>query len=120
MSEKTITIGLTNKEFNEIQDMAATENMSVSMYCKSILFSKSDFTVYYNHLINKVNEYPANVKFTIRDVIGDEMWDNIPIGTKLALGRQFYSQVHIGRIYDINIEGYGAAKTMRYSKKGDI
>ena len=117
MSDKVISIGFTNEEFKVIQQKAESEDMSISMFCKSKILSESEFGKYYKLLIAKVKEYPVNVKFTIRDIIGDETWDNIPKGIKLALGRRFYSQAN-GQIIDgikIKIEGYGAAKTMRYS-----
>jgi len=117
MSEKIISFGVSTGEFNEIKKEAKLRNMSISMYCKSIIFSESEFTKYYNYLIDKIKMFPPNVIFTIRDIIEDEMWGTIPKGIKLAIGRQFYSQVNSKIIDNINIEGYGAAKTMRYSKK---
>jgi hypothetical protein len=117
MSEKIISFGVSLDEFNEIQEKAKLKNMSISMYCKSIIFSESEFTKYYNYLIERIKIFPPNVIFTIRDIIKDEIWNRIPKGTKLAIGRQFYSQVNSKIIDYINIEGYGAAKTMRYSKK---
>jgi len=117
MSEKIISFGVSIQEFNKIQDKAKLRNMSIAMYCKSIILSESEFTKYYDYLIDKIKIFPPNVTFTIRDIIKDEMWNTIPKGIKLAIGRQFYSQVNSKIIDNINIEGYGAAKTMRYSKK---
>jgi len=117
MSDKIISFGVSNDEFDKIQDEAKQKNMSISMYCKSVIFKETNFTKYYNYLIERIKLFPPNVIFTIRDIIKDEIWNSIPKGTKLAIGRQFYSQVNSKIIDNINIEGYGAAKTMRYSKK---
>jgi hypothetical protein len=120
MSEKIVSFGVTNEEFQEILQKAKAKNMSISMYCKSIIIQKSEFTKYYKDLIKKVNEFPLNVIFTIRDLFENNIWDEIPKGIKLAIGRQFFSQVNTNIIDNIQIEGYGAAKTMRYSKKNSI
>jgi hypothetical protein len=117
MSEKIISFGVSIQEFNKIQDRAKQENMSIAMYCKSIILPESEFTKYYDYLIDKIKTFPPNITFTIRDIMKDEMWNTIPKGVKLAIGRQFYSQVHSRIIDYIDIVGYGAAKTMRYSKK---
>ena len=91
--------------------------MSISMYCKYKIISETKFIKYYNHLIKTLETFPLHIIFTIRDLMGSEIWSNIPRGIKLAIGKQFYSQVHTRIIDNINIEGYGSAKTMRYSKK---
>ena len=87
------------------------------MYCKSLIVPEVEFNKYYKHLIRKVEAFPYSITFTIRDLIEVEIWDAIPKGIKLAIGRQFYSQVKNRAIENIDIIGYGAARTMRYSKK---
>jgi hypothetical protein len=117
MSERIISIGVTENEFQEIQSYAQEQNMSVSMYCKSILIPTTKFCQYYKRLLKKIKELPSSsLKFTIRDLWKTEDWDTIPKGIKLAMGRQFYSEVDKRLIKNINIEGYGSAKTMQYSK----
>ena len=117
MSEKIISFGVTIKEYNKIQKKAELKNMSISMYCKSLIIPKIEFNKYYKFLVRKVETFPSNINFTIRDLMGIEIWDDIPKGIKLAIGRQFYSQVDKGILKNINIVGYGAAKTMQYSKQ---
>jgi hypothetical protein len=117
MSEKIISFGVTAEEFQKIQKEAEQKNMSISMYCKSLIISEANFIKYYNHLIKKIEKFPLGISFTIRDLMGDEIWDKIPKGIKLSMGRQFYTQVNNGILANIKVEGYGAAKTMRYSKK---
>jgi hypothetical protein len=117
MSEKIISFGVTMDEFQNIQKEARQKNMSISMYCKSLIVSGTKFIKFYNHLIKKLESFPLHITFTIRDIMGNELWENIPKGIKLSIGRQFYSQVNSRIIENIKIEGYGAAKTMRYSKK---
>jgi hypothetical protein len=116
MLKRNITFGVTIEEFHEIKKNAKIKNMSISMYCKSKIIPESEFTKYYDLLIKKIEIFPLNVIFTIRDIFKDEIWNNIPKGIKLAMGRQFYLQVNAKIIDNIKIEGYGAARTMRYSK----
>jgi len=117
MSEKIISIGLTNQEYQNILEGAKKENMSISLYCKSrIIPEEIIFIKYYNYLMDKLEAFPSDNEFTLRDLFEDEIekWDDIPNGIKVALGRHFYSKNKHRE--DIKFLGYSTRGAMKYLK----
>ena len=117
MAEKIISFGVTYKEYKNIDSDAKNAGMSVSMFCKSKILN-TGFYENYQLLLRSVKELPSsNMKFSISDLFDNQQWKNIPRGVRLAIGKQFFSMVKNKVIPNVNIEGFGTSKTMRYSKK---
>jgi hypothetical protein len=118
MAEKIISFGVTFEEYKNIEADAKNEGMSISMFCKSKILN-TVFYEYYQLLLKKVNELPANnsIKFAISDLFEYDQWCIIPKGIRLSIGKQFFNMVKNKTIKNVYIEGFGTSKTMRYSKK---
>ena len=90
------------------------------MYCKLKVVEEPEeinLIKCYNVLIKKLEDFPSDNEFTIRDLFDNEMaqWDDLSQGIKVALGRYFYSNIKNRK--DIEILGYGTGKIMKYCKK---
>jgi hypothetical protein len=118
MSERIISFGVTNKEYQDLIGNAQKTGMNISQYCKSKILENDDFSKYYTSLLEKVQELPIsnNYKFILRDLWKAEEWNSIPNSVKLAIGKHFYKNVKNQSISNITIEGLGPGKIMRYSK----
>ena len=118
MADKIIYIGVSNAEYNSIEKDARNAMMTIPTYCKSKIIA-SEFNICYELLLKKINELPSKFEFSIRQLLEDDEnhWENISKGVKLAIGRQFYSQVHNKYIKTVFEKGYGKNGTMFYMKK---
>ena len=118
MADKIIYIGVSDKEYNNIERDARNARMTIPAYCKSRIIT-SEFARHYEMLLNRIDELPSKFEFSIRQLLeGDEnIWGNISRGVKLAIGRQFYSQVDNKYIKTVSKKGYGKNGTMFYIKK---
>jgi len=118
MADKVIYIGVSNSEYQIIENNARNAMMTIPTYCKSRIID-SEFNLYYRLLLNKIDELPSKFEFSIRQLLEDDEnhWENISRGVKLAIGRQFYSQVHNKYIKTVSKKGYGKNGTMFYLKK---
>jgi hypothetical protein len=118
MADKVLYIGVTNTEYEKIKGDAKNAMMTIPTYCKSKIID-TEFNIYYKLILEKIDELPSKFEFSIRQLLeGDENnWENISRGVKLALGRQFYSQVDSKYIKTVNKKGYGKNGTMFYIKK---
>jgi len=115
MSEKTISIGFTNKEYSKISELAKTEGISISQYIKSKVIP-NEFNEKYKELIQKVSNLKSNTVFTIKELWKKDDWEMISRGTKLSLGKHFYKNVYTKNIDNIIIKGYYISGIMRYKK----
>jgi hypothetical protein len=117
MAEKIISFGVTLEEYRNLDVEARNASMSISMFCKSRVL-RTVFNEYYQVLLERVNELPANrnLRFAISDLFENEEWRIIPKGIRLSIGKQFYIGVQNNIIQNVHIEGFGTSKTMRYSK----
>ena len=118
MSEKTISIGFTNLEYNTIMEAAKNEGVSISQYIKSnINIISNVFNIRYKELVQKVLELPPNTIFTIKELWKKDEWNNFSRGIKLSLGKHFYKNVHDNTINNVSIKGYYKSGIMRYIKE---
>ncbi|MCL2832785.1 MAG: single-stranded DNA-binding protein [Treponema sp.] len=117
MAEKIIYIGLTEKEYADVEKAAKKEKMSIPTYCKSRIID-SEFYINYKLLLEKVEELPSKCKFSIHLLweSDENYWNQISRGVRLAMGRQFYSQVSKKVIKNVSENGYGPNGTMYYIK----
>ena len=118
MPDNTVYLGFTDAEYKELEDRAIEAKMSIPAYCKSKLID-SEFSKNYKILLQLIERVPLNDEFSIRQLFENDgnRWESISRGTKLALGRHFYSQVHKKIIKTVGESGYGKYGTMFYVKQ---
>jgi phosphatidylserine/phosphatidylglycerophosphate/cardiolipin synthase-like enzyme len=115
MSDRTISIGFTNKEYSDILKSAKDEGVSISQYIKSKIIP-NEFNEKYKVLVQKVSEIKPNTVFTVKDLWKFEEWDKISKGVKLSLGKHFYKNVVTDNIKKVQVKGYGVSGIMCYIK----
>jgi hypothetical protein len=118
MADKIIYLSLTMSEYHKIEKEAESVGMTIPTYCKSKLIS-SEFNENYKLLLKMVEKAHSKKIFSIRQLWeeNEETWEKISRGVKLAIGRQFYSQVNKRNIKNVIENGYGPNGTMYYMKK---
>jgi hypothetical protein len=118
MADKIIYLSLTMNEYQKIEKEAKSVGMTIPTYCKSKIIS-SEFIENYKLLLWMVEEAPSRKIFSIRQLWeeNEKDWEKISRGVKLAIGRQFYSQVSKKNIKNVIEKGYGPNGTMYYIKK---
>jgi hypothetical protein len=117
MTNKIISISVTNEEFNHLSNLAKKDGLSLSRYCKSKLQINSEFEKYYKTLQKSVEKLSSrkSLKFFIRDLWNIEEWTLIQKGIKLTLGKQFHSDVMSKQYKYVSFHGYGTGNTKRYT-----
>ena len=116
MSEITISIGFTKDEYSKIIELAQKDGFSISQYIKSKIIP-NEFNTKYKILIQEVSRLESNTIFTIKDILKEHGWDNISKGTKLSLGKHFYTNVNAENINNVKVKGYGVSGIMCYTKE---
>jgi len=118
MAEKIIYIGLTIKEYNDVEKAAKMAKMTIPTYCKDKIID-SEFNINYKLLLEKIEELPSKQVFSIHKLWENDenYWEQISRGVRLAMGRQFYSQVNKKIIKNVSEKGFGPNGTMYYIKK---
>jgi len=117
MSEKTISIGFTKKEYSDVLNLAKKEGFSISQYIKSKIIP-NEFHEKYTILIQEVLRLEPNTEFTIKDILKPHGWENISKGVKLSLGKHFYANVNSENndIINVKVKGFGVSGIMCYTK----
>jgi hypothetical protein len=118
MADRIIYLGVTNVEYEKIKKEAKKSGMTIPTYCKSKIID-SEFNENYKLLLEKVQNCLPNSEFSIRELWKNNVkdWEQISRGVKLAIGRQFYSQVHKKNIKNVIEKGFGRNGTMFYIKQ---
>ena len=116
MASKVVQISLSENEYDYVSEKAANEGLTIPLFIKSVVLSYTEFSKRFNELKRRVQDVPANNKFSIKSVFGSE-WFNISTGTRLALGRAFYKQVGNGSVSNVTILDKDSANTQWYQKK---
>lgn len=116
MAKKIISILVSDEEYYDLSGLARENRMNLSQFCRSRLPLNNEFNEYYKKLLKKVEKLQnsKNLKFFIRDLWNVEEWNTVPKGIKLALGKQFYSDVVSRKIKNVDKDGFGSGRTMRY------
>ena len=120
MAEKNFTLGFSNERYCKIEKIAKDHGLSISQFiqlCISEKISiKDEFEEKYSELIKNLSKLESGAEFTIKDDIlwGDNEWEKISRGVKLALGKQFFKNRSQLGVKDI---GYGQFGIMRYRKQ---
>jgi hypothetical protein len=118
MSEKTLSIGFSEKEYSEVLKLAQKEGFSISQYIKSKIIP-NEFNEKYKILIQEVLGLEPNTEFTIKDMLKPHGWENISKGVKLSLGKHFYAYVNSenNNIIKVKVKGFGVSGIMCYIKE---
>ena len=115
MPDKTVTLSFTAEEYNDIDERARAEGVSVSLYIKSRVI-KNEIGFKYSELLRRIKNLKPGVDFCIRDLWDSNEWDNIPRGIKLSIGKYFYKNVIEEKIPNVKLKGYGKFGVMYYTK----
>jgi len=115
MSDKTITIGFTDLEYDQIQKKAQSLGFSITQYIKSRVIP-GEFNEKYEELLQKVKHYHSKKDFSVKSLWEQNEWENISRGVKLSLGKHFYRNVIAEKIDNVKKIGFGEAGIMLYKK----
>ncbi len=114
MNTKSVQILLTENEYDTLEKQATKYGLTVPLYIKSIAVESNEFTDSYKKLMDKVDALPSGTRFTIKALFGVE-W-TMAKGTKLTLGKTYYSRVLDGTITNVRAEGKDSSNVMWYVK----
>jgi hypothetical protein len=106
MAEKTIAFGVTNAEYVELKARADKEGISVPQYVKVQVLAESSFNNYVQLLLKSIATLPPRSTFSVRSIMEEAgVWEDIPKGQKMALGRHFFTVARDNK--EINVELFG-------------
>ncbi|MCI8891262.1 MAG: DUF1413 domain-containing protein [Eubacterium sp.] len=113
--KRNIQLLVSNEEYEWIKEKADKKNMTVSLYARELLLEGSNnLAVYYNELLEKVDELNTGIEFTIKELFGVN-W-RMDRGVKLRLGRMFNEQVQNGVIKNVKLIRQDSSNTKHYKK----
>lgn len=116
MGDKTIAFSVTEAEHKEIEKLAIKEGMSVPQFVKAKIVDSS-FNTYIKLLLQGVEQLPPRSTFTVRSVLEDaQIWNDIPKGQKMALGKSFYNLIKDHPEYDVKVYGSQLTNPVSYQK----
>lgn len=112
---KVLQIPMSDEEWEKLEEKATSEGITTTQYVKNLMFPENDFQKWFPLLLQKVEDMEDVCSFTLRDIMV-ERWIEIPKGTKLAMGRVFFSLVDSGKIPHVSKNGINSSKTQCYMK----
>jgi len=113
---KVVQLSLTDKEYENLEQRAGKEGVSVPFYIKSIILEDTEFQKWFKDLLSRVAQIPKG-DFNLKSVFGIADWSSIPKGVRLALGRAFYNHVVANKIPDVIATEKDSANTQWYRKE---
>lgn len=114
----TVSVTLTDEEYEIVKEKASDEGLTISQYVKRFPIGADDFDFLYERLKDKAIHYPYDKPFTVMSLFPD--WDKIERGTKLSLGRNFYHLVKRGDLPPVDTAGKNSSNIQLYVvKKND-
>jgi hypothetical protein len=119
MQKKKICFLVTQEEYEGLREESEEDGMKFSYYCRQKLCGDNyDFPNHYKKLLQFVDDLqPNNCKFTIKELWNADEWNIIPLGIKIALGKQFFKDVDQKKIPNVDKAGLAPGGTARYIKK---
>ena len=108
----TISVTLTDKEYEDVKIKSQEAGLSISQYVKRNPICGDEFEERYEHLIQKAKSQANGSSFTVMSIFPD--WNEIPKGTKLSLGRNFYHLVKRGEVDGVVPDGKNSSNVQLY------
>lgn len=108
----TISVTLTDKEYEQVKIKSQEVGLTISQYVKRNNICGDEFAKRYDYLIQKAKSQANGSAFTVMSLFPD--WNDIPKGTKLSLGRNFFHLVKRGEVEGIVPEGKNSSNIQLY------
>lgn len=108
----TVSVTLTDKEYETVKINADALGISVAQYTKRFPVAGDEFEERYDYLKIQAKQQPLCIPFTVMSLFPD--WNSIPRGLKLSLGRNFYHLVNRGELAGIRTAGKNSSNIQLY------
>ncbi len=108
----TISVTLTDAEYEEVKIKAKEAGISISQYVKRNPIIGDTFEDRYQELIEKSQAQPVGSSYTIKSLFPE--WEKIPRGIKLSLGRNFFRLVSRNGVSGVCANGKNSSNVQLY------
>ena len=110
----TVSVTLTNDEYEKAMKEAEAKGLSISQYVKRFAIGSDEFDSRFEFLKKAALEQNVGKRFTVMSLFDD--WDEIEKGVKLTLGRAFFNLVKKGDLEGVEDAGKGVSNIQLYRR----
>ena len=116
---------LREAEYEELKRMAEGKGVSISKYVKDCVFAKNkdsdndnSFEEIWREFCDKLSSFPANVEFSVSNIMTQERWQDFDRSTKLSISKLFNKKVtsESPEYSNIKVVGRSASNVSLYIK----
>nr|WP_172596768.1 single-stranded DNA-binding protein [Clostridium butyricum] len=111
-----VQVSFTETEIELVKKLANEAGLTIPQFLKHKALEDGEFSKRLSELKEKVARIPSGTKFSIKLVFGTD-WLNISRGTKLSLGKNFYTQVTQNMITGVEVAEKDSSNTQFYIKR---